>query len=151
MTSAPGSTNRIPAARPPRTPCRSQPIYVASFCASGPGSSTQKLSACRKRLSSIHFFSSTTTRCMIAICPAGPPKLMKPSFSQKRNASEKGITAADLLADDLRLQLARGDGVLEVVRIEAVEALLARLGLRIHQERDCRPVRSWKLQILRFG
>jgi hypothetical protein len=24
---------------------------------------------------------------MIAICPAGPPKLMKPSFSQKRSAS----------------------------------------------------------------
>src|SRR5687768_5527243 len=24
---------------------------------------------------------------MIAICPAGPPKLMKPSLSQKRNAS----------------------------------------------------------------
>jgi hypothetical protein len=23
---------------------------------------------------------------MIAICPAGPPKLMKPSFSQKRSA-----------------------------------------------------------------
>ena len=27
---------------------------------------------------------------MIAICPAGPPKLMKPSFSQKRNASRNG-------------------------------------------------------------
>jgi hypothetical protein len=26
---------------------------------------------------------------MIAICPAGPPKLMKPSFSQNRNASAK--------------------------------------------------------------
>jgi hypothetical protein len=26
---------------------------------------------------------------MIAICPVGPPKLMKPSFSQKRNASAK--------------------------------------------------------------
>jgi hypothetical protein len=24
---------------------------------------------------------------MIAICPVGPPKLMKPSFSQKRKAS----------------------------------------------------------------
>src|SRR5262245_33635831 len=32
---------------------------------------------------------------MIAICPAGPPKLMKPSFSQKRNASAKLIDAAD--------------------------------------------------------
>src|SRR5204862_6796545 len=57
----------------------------------------QKLSACRKRLSSIHFFSSTTTRCMIAICPAGPPKLMKPSLSQKRNASAKlGLTTVPL-------------------------------------------------------
>jgi len=26
---------------------------------------------------------------MIAICPAGPPKLMKPSLSQKRKASAK--------------------------------------------------------------
>jgi hypothetical protein len=26
---------------------------------------------------------------MIAICPAGPPKLMKPSRSQKRKASAK--------------------------------------------------------------
>src|SRR5215831_13028417 len=26
---------------------------------------------------------------MMAICPAGPPKLMKPSFSQNRRASEK--------------------------------------------------------------
>src|SRR5438067_12324043 len=51
----------------------------------------QKLSAWRKRCSSIHFFSSTITRCMIAICPAGPPKLMKPSFTQKANASAKRI------------------------------------------------------------
>src|SRR5258705_12909531 len=29
---------------------------------------------------------------MIAICPAGPPKLMKPSLSQKRNASAKETT-----------------------------------------------------------
>src|SRR2546430_14349477 len=28
---------------------------------------------------------------MIAICPVGPPKLMKPSYSQKRNASAKLI------------------------------------------------------------
>jgi hypothetical protein len=27
----------------------------------------------------------------MAICPAGPPKLMNPSFSQKRSASENGI------------------------------------------------------------
>ena len=26
---------------------------------------------------------------MIAICPAGPPNEMNPSFSQKRNASQK--------------------------------------------------------------
>ena len=26
---------------------------------------------------------------MIAICPAGPPKLMNPSLSQNRNASRK--------------------------------------------------------------
>src|SRR5262249_39368262 len=60
-----------------------------SFCASGPGSSMQKLSACRKRGSSIHFFSSIMTRCIIAICPAGPPKLMQPIFSQTRKNSPK--------------------------------------------------------------
>ncbi len=30
---------------------------------------------------------------MIEICPAGPPKLMKPSLSQKPNASRKLIGA----------------------------------------------------------
>src|SRR3982751_972674 len=97
MTSAPGRTKRVPAASPPRVPCRSHPTYVASLVASGPGRSTEKLSACRKRLSSIHFFSSTSTRCMIAICPAGPPKLMKPSFSQKASAAENAIGGDALL------------------------------------------------------
>src|SRR5262245_13139388 len=32
---------------------------------------------------------------MIAICPAGPPKLMKPSFSQKRSASANLIDPVD--------------------------------------------------------
>src|SRR5688500_14808941 len=31
---------------------------------------------------------------MIAICPAGPPKEMKPSLSQKRNASMNGTLRA---------------------------------------------------------
>src|SRR3954453_20458616 len=47
----------------------------------------QKLSACRKRGSSIHFFSSTSMRCIMAIWPAGPPKLMQPILNQSRNAS----------------------------------------------------------------
>ena len=42
--------------------------------ASGPGSSMQKLSAPRNLGSSSHFSSSTRTRCMSAICAAGPPK-----------------------------------------------------------------------------
>src|SRR5690349_9183494 len=49
----------------------------------------QKLSACRKRGSLIQRRRSTSSACMIAICPAGPPKLMKPSLSQKRKASAK--------------------------------------------------------------
>ena len=49
----------------------------------------QKFNACRKRASSTHFLSSTTTRCINAICPAGPPKLMQPIFSQTRKASPK--------------------------------------------------------------
>src|SRR5687767_8643098 len=37
---------------------------------------------------------------MIAICPAGPPKLMKPSLTQKRNASAK-----DTLRPEVRVSL----------------------------------------------
>ena len=46
----------------------------------------QKLSPCRKRRSEIHRRRSTSSSCMIAICPAGPPKLIIPNFNQKRNA-----------------------------------------------------------------
>src|SRR4249919_139094 len=49
----------------------------------------QKFNACRKRASSTHFFSSTRVRCMSAICPAGPPKLMQPILSHRRKASPK--------------------------------------------------------------
>src|SRR5947209_18164970 len=49
----------------------------------------QKLSACRKRGSSIHFFSSTSMRCIMAIWPAGPPKLMQPILNQSQKASPK--------------------------------------------------------------
>src|SRR5438128_9781988 len=48
----------------------------------------QKFSACRNRDSLIHFFLSTSSPCSNAICAVGPPKLMKPNFSQKRHASE---------------------------------------------------------------
>src|SRR5207249_3830170 len=47
---------------------------------------------------------------MIAICPVGPPKLMKPSFSQKRNASAKLTGAgggAELIASYLGPMLGR--------------------------------------------
>jgi hypothetical protein len=46
----------------------------------------QKLRAWRKRRSEIQRRLSTSSSCMIAICPAGPPKLIIPSFSQNRNA-----------------------------------------------------------------
>src|SRR5947209_10438090 len=49
----------------------------------------QKLSACRNRDSSIHFFSSTTMLCMMAIWTAGPPKLMQPILSQTLKNSAK--------------------------------------------------------------
>src|SRR5205823_10613985 len=47
----------------------------------------QKFSACKKRGSSIHFFSSTSMRCIMAIWPAGPPKLMQPILSHSQKAS----------------------------------------------------------------
>ena len=48
----------------------------------------QKLSVLRYCLSETHRFLSTSSRCMMAICPAGPPKLMNPSFTQNQNASQ---------------------------------------------------------------
>src|SRR2546423_8265395 len=47
----------------------------------------QKFNACRKRGSSIHFFSSTSMRCIMAIWPAGPPKLMQPILNHSQKAS----------------------------------------------------------------
>src|SRR6266480_4540548 len=49
----------------------------------------QKFNACKKRDWLIHFFFSTSSDCIIAICPVGPPKEMNPSLSQNRNASPK--------------------------------------------------------------
>src|SRR5918997_5661846 len=94
----PGSTNSAPATTPPFTPCSSQPRYVASCCASGPGSRVQKLSACRKRASETQRRSSTTSRCSSAIWPAGPPKESRPIFSQTRTASAKEGIAAGVVA-----------------------------------------------------
>src|SRR5206468_9365833 len=73
----------------------------------------QKLSARRNSGSDIQRFSSTSSRCMIAIWPAGPPKLMKPSFSQKRNASAKlggcrpGASPVAAMSADIGLSVAR--------------------------------------------
>src|SRR3954453_8470583 len=54
----------------------------------------QKFSACRNRGSSIHFFSSTITRCIMAIWPAGPPKLTQPILSQsQKNSANDGRRA----------------------------------------------------------
>src|SRR5918994_5693856 len=49
----------------------------------------QKLSVLRYWLSETQRLFSTSSRCMIAIWPAGPPKLMNPSFTQNQNASQK--------------------------------------------------------------
>src|SRR4051795_797633 len=49
----------------------------------------QKFNACKKRDWLIHFFFSTSSVCIIAICPVGPPKEINPSLSQNRNASPK--------------------------------------------------------------
>src|SRR5260370_21634293 len=57
----------------------------------------QKESAWRKRSCEIHFFLSTRSRCIIAICPAGPPKLMKPRRTQYASASRKA-TARELFS-----------------------------------------------------
>src|SRR5215210_7775898 len=48
----------------------------------------QKLSVLKYWPSETQRFFSTSSRCMIAICPAGPPKLIKPSFTQNQKASQ---------------------------------------------------------------
>src|SRR4029078_10330686 len=47
----------------------------------------QKFKAWRNRPLETQRRRCTISSCMIAICPAGPPKLMNPSFTQKRAAS----------------------------------------------------------------
>src|SRR5947209_3411871 len=47
----------------------------------------QKFRERRNWDSEIQHLRSTSSLCMIAICPAGPPKLMNPSFTQNHNAS----------------------------------------------------------------
>src|SRR5215216_3949842 len=49
----------------------------------------QKLSVLRYCFSETHRFFSTNSLCMMAICPAGPPKLIKPNFTQNQKASQK--------------------------------------------------------------
>ena len=46
ISRAPGMTKSADEVKAPRSPWRRQPMYVASWCASGPGSSMQKLKAC---------------------------------------------------------------------------------------------------------
>src|SRR3712207_7450609 len=50
------------------------------------------LPICARRYacSEIHCFRSTSSRCIVAIWPAGPPKLTKPRYTQKRKASPNG-------------------------------------------------------------
>src|SRR3712207_4745715 len=49
--------------------------------------------ACRNRRWPIQRRSSTSSRCMTAICPAGPPKVCSETRNQARTASRKGGTA----------------------------------------------------------
>src|SRR5215208_6295196 len=62
-------------------------MYVATCCASGPGSSIQKFSVRKNCPSETQCFVSTNSLCMIAIWPAGPPKLINPSLTQNQKAS----------------------------------------------------------------
>src|SRR6187200_22777 len=68
----------------------------------------QKLSACRNRGSSIHFFSSTIMRCIMAIWPAGPPKLMQPILSQsQKNSVNDGRVCCSIVMPCVRCRPVR--------------------------------------------
>jgi len=49
----------------------------------------QKFNVLKYWPSETHRFLSTNSLCMMAIWPAGPPKLMNPSFTQNQKASQK--------------------------------------------------------------
>ena len=61
-----------------------QPIQVASCMASGPGSSMQNDKAARYSGSVTHLRSSTNSRCIRAICAAGPPNDKRPMRRKAR-------------------------------------------------------------------
>ncbi|EKD59750.1 MAG: hypothetical protein ACD_54C01161G0001 [uncultured bacterium] len=69
-------------------PCVRQPNQVANCIASGPGSSMQNDSAERYSFSLTHCFSSTNSRCIRAICAAGPPNDRMPMRAKVRVRSE---------------------------------------------------------------
>src|SRR5258707_3076878 len=56
---------------------------------------------------------------MIAICPAGPPKLMKPSLSQNQNASEKDTCVGGPAAEPAPI----ASGAFGVVDIKELDQL----------------------------
>jgi hypothetical protein len=58
----------------------------------------QKLSALKYCASLSHFFSSTITRCISAICAVGPPKDRMPILAQVANASAKDGAALAVAA-----------------------------------------------------
>ena len=75
----------------------------------------QKLSADRKLRSLIHLRSSTSTRCMSAICAAGPPNDMRPILAKTPSASRsEGVPDEwePVLAEEwpMRASKALGDG-----------------------------------------
>ncbi len=82
MSTTEGSRKNRPESAPPRQPNSRQPRYTANWCASGPGRSMQKPSARWNTRSSTQPRACTRSLCIMAICPAGPPKLMNPSLSQ---------------------------------------------------------------------
>src|SRR6266700_4066478 len=121
---------------------------MANCWASGPGSIMQKLSARRNSSSATHFFCSTSSRCMMAICPAGPPKLMNPSFSQNRRASLNGTDAVRNVHLNCRigplssmLHLRCASFFAEFVQggLEACRKLLSRAFAPVVEEDDQRP------------
>src|SRR3954453_23596190 len=92
----------------------------------------QKFNACKKRDWLIHFFFSTSSVCMIAICPVGPPKEINPSLSQKRNASPKLV---DPLTVVFEFRVAGSEGEMKYVFHADIEITSAGI---IATHEDCR-------------
>jgi hypothetical protein len=84
-----GAMNAVPATIKPFQPARSRPMWTASSVEFGPGMTLVAPTRSRKCSSLSHRRRSTTSCLIKAMCAAGPPNPIVPSFRNKRASSAR--------------------------------------------------------------